>query len=274
MPYYSDYTVTPSVDNWAALGAAVGYAESAGLSTITVDASTTVDATSVRTPVFVGGVVGRGQNVHVYEAVSDAVVTGSEIQYNSSSGGVAGYIIASRVFNSSASGAVTLNGPWDGGAYDLWQIYAGGAVGYLYGFNDFTSPEAAARYYRYHDTKGVTATFSGGRILRSYATGSVTAKATPGTGGLPYAGGLAGYSSIPTTDRNPNVENCYATGSVTATSDGQYAWAGGLLGANAQGSTIATSYATGLSRLRRVSCRCPMTSRALKRARRAAASLV
>jgi hypothetical protein len=282
MPYYADYSVTPSVDNWVALGAAVGYAENAGLSTITVDASTTVDATSVQTPVFVGGVVGRGQSTDVYGVASDAVVTGSGIQYNSSSGGVAGYIIASRVAESSASGVVTVTGPWDGSAYNLWQVYAGGlvgyaggtstagslidhshatgavsatspypyaggAVGYLYGFNDFSSPEAAARYYRYHDTKGVTVTYRGGRIIRSYATGSVTAAATPGTGGLPYAGGLAGYSSIPTATENPdpNIENCYATGSVTATSDGQYAWAGGLVGANAQGSIVATSYATG-----------------------------
>jgi hypothetical protein len=275
MPY------TYSTTNGVKLGSVAGYAENGStFTTITVDASTAVDAQTTNNPVYVGGVLGNGLNVTITDNVSDATVSGNGPGYNTSAGGVAGYIVSSTVTDSSATGDVTLGATWVSTGSDAWQVYAGGLVGYaggaqyssslvdhshasgnvsaiapypyagglvgyLYGYNDFTSDEAALRYYRYHDTKGVTVTYSGGKITRSYATGSVSAAATTGSGGLPYAGGLAAYSSIPTTDRSPNIENCYATGSVTATSDGQYAWGGGLLGSNAQGSIVATSYATG-----------------------------
>jgi hypothetical protein len=279
MPYYADYSVTPPVHNWLAVAGVAGYAENLGFKQVTIDASTAVDAVSQQTTTYVGGVVGRGQSVEITDAVSNAVITGEGPQYDTSGGGVAGYILQSTVENSSASGDIALSATWDGGEYNTWQIYAGGLVGYSggtangnsaivhsyatgaviaesvypyagglvgynYGYNDFSSPKAALRYYRYHDVSGVTAISNGSTITRSYAKGSVSAIATPGSGGLPYAGGLAGYSSIPPTTGS-NIENSYATGSVTATSDGQYAWAGGLLGANAQGSIVETSYARG-----------------------------
>jgi hypothetical protein len=282
MPYYADYTVTPLVDNWAALGAVAGYAENAGFNHVTIDASTAVDAVSENTQVYVAGVVGRGQNVTIEHNESAALVSGNGPNYTTSAGGVAGYIVQSTVRRSSASGDVNLGATWDGSEYDVWQIYAGGLVGYAggndadgsviehshatgnvtvnapypyagglvgynYGYVVFTSAEARRDYYR-GKTVGASETSNGSKIIRSYATGNAAASSTPGSNGLPYAGGLAGYSSIPTADTenpDPNIENCYATGNATVTTDSAYGWAGGLLGANAQGSIVSKTYATG-----------------------------
>jgi hypothetical protein len=278
MPY--EYTLTTPAGNGVSLGGVAGYALNADINVVTVGARTAVSAVSAQTPVYTGGVVGLGLPVTIRNAESNAVVSGDGPGYNTSGGGVAGYIVQSTVTESSASGEITLNGTWDGTVNTLWQIYAGGLVGYSggtetagsvidhshatgivtatapypyagglvgynYGFNDFTSAEARLNYYRYHDTKGVTAVFSGGKIIRSYATGNATANSTPGSNGLPYAGGLAGYSSIYTADGSANIENCYATGTVTATTGSKYGWAGGLVGANAQGSIVSRCYASG-----------------------------
>jgi hypothetical protein len=273
MPYYYD------PDNGVTLGGASGYAENTELDDITVDAKTTVNAVSANTPVYVAGAVGRGLAVTVTDNESAAFVSGDGPGYNTSAGGVGGYLVQSTVTDSSASGNITLNAAWDGTTNTVWQIYAGGLIGYSggnldgnsvitqshatgnvtatspypyagglvgynYGFSEFSSPEA--RWQSYYD-KSVTATttHNGSQIIRSYATGDATATSTPRSNGLPYAGGLAGYSSIPTASREPNIENCYATGNATVTTDSKYGWAGGLLGANAQGSRVITSYASG-----------------------------
>jgi hypothetical protein len=278
MPY--EYTGTNPPGNGVSLGGAAGYAANTSFDDVTVGARTTVSAISAYTPVYIGGVVGNGFIVTVTDSESAAVISGNGPGYNTSGGGVAGYLVQSSVDNSSASGNITLNGTWGGDEDSLWQIYAGGLVGYSggttdgngtitssgasgnvianapypyagglvgynYGFNDFTSAEARLNYYRYHDTKGVTVTYNGGLITRSYATGNATANSTPGSNGLPYAGGLAGYSSIPTAKGSPNIENCYATGDATVTTNSKYGWAGGLLGANAQGSIVSKCYALG-----------------------------
>jgi hypothetical protein len=278
MPY--TYTGTNPPGNGVSLGGAAGYAANTSFDSVTVGAKTTVSAVSAYTPVYIGGVVGCGLTVTVTSNESAAVISGNGPGYNTSGGGVAGYLVQSRVDNSSASGNITLNATWDGSAYDVWQIYAGGLVGYSggttngngtivssgatgnvtattpypyagglvgynYGFNDFSSAEARLNYYRYHDAKGVTVTYNGSKITRSYATGNAVALSTPGSNGLPCAGGLAGYSSIPTADGSANIENCYATGNATVTTDSAYGWAGGLLGGNAQGSIVSKCYAIG-----------------------------
>jgi hypothetical protein len=225
----------------------------------------------------VGGVLGKGLDITITESVSAAVITGNGPGYNSSAGGVAGYIQHSTVSYSQASGAVTLGATWQTGSYDYWMIYtgglvgysggtnsggssitqshatgavsatapypyAGGLVGYNYGYNTFSGSPAELQHFL--TAGGVTATSNGGQIIRSYATGSVTAASTPNSDGLPYAGGLAGYSSIGASS-GANIENCYARGDVTATTESQYGWAGGLLGSNAQDSIVSKSYATG-----------------------------
>jgi hypothetical protein len=275
MPY--DYVP----DNSARFGGAAGYAEQAGFDGVTVDASAAVNANSQQTQVYVGGVVGKGLTVTITGANSSAVITGNGYGYNTSAGGVAGYIQQSAVSESSASGAVTLGARWDGTLNSIWQIYAGGLVGYSggtanggssitqshatgavsatstypyagglvgynYGYNDFSG--SPAEYAEFLAAGGVSATSNGGQITRSYATGNVQAISISGTNGLPYAGGLVGYSSIPAiqdTKIVPNIENCYAKGNVIATTDSMFAWAGGLLGANAQGSLVSKTYAIG-----------------------------
>jgi hypothetical protein len=276
----ADMPYTYSMDNGVRLGGVAGYAEngSSFLNT-TVGASTSVDAQTTNNPVYVGGVLGKGNNITITNSTSDALVFGEGPGYNTSAGGVAGYIVNSMVTHSSASGDVTLGASWGGTTDTLWMIYtgglvgysggddgggseitsssatgnvtasspypyAGGLVGYNYGFNTFSSAEAEMRYYRYRDTSGITATTNGGKIIRSYATGNAAGTAATGSNGLPYVGGLAGYSSIGAASGS-NIENCYATGNATAVTTGQYSWAGGLLGANAQNSIITTSYATG-----------------------------
>jgi hypothetical protein len=227
----------------------------------------------------VGGVLGKGLTVTIADNTSYAVVTGNGPGYNTSAGGIAGYIQQSTVIKSAAFGEVTLGAAWESGSYDYWQVYAGGLVGYSggtasggssitqsracgavsanspypyagglvgynYGYAVYTQDEWLL-YYRGLLKDNATVTSNGSRITESYATGNVQATAT--ANGLPYAGGLVGYSSIPTATKNPapNIENCYAKGNVIATSGGMYAWAGGLIGANAQGSIVSKTYAIG-----------------------------
>jgi hypothetical protein len=275
MPYYYD----PTPGNGAALGGAAGYAENTDFDSVTVGLRTTVSAVSAQSPVFIGGVVGRGLAISIERNKSAAVVSGDGPNYNTSGGGVGGYLVHSTVTDSSASGGITLNATWDGGEYNLWQIYAGGLIGYSggnldgnsvitqshatgnvtatspypyagglvgynYGYSVFSSPEARRQSY-YDKSVTATTTYNGSVITNSYATGSATATSTLGSNGLPYAGGLAAYSSIPTASRDPNIEKSYATGNATVTTDSKYGWAGGLLGGNAQGSLVVNSYASG-----------------------------
>jgi hypothetical protein len=272
----ADMPYTYSMDNGVRLGGGAGYADdNNGFYDITVDASTAVNADSTNNPVYVGGVLGKGNTVIIVGVNSDAFVTGNGPGYNTSAGGVAGYIVSSTVDNSSASGNIALSATWQSGSYNYWMVYAGGLVGYaggsdtgnsnidhshatgavsaespypyagglvgyLYGYNDFSGNPA--EYVKFLASGGVTVAKNGGKLTSSYATGNVQATAT--ANGLPYAGGLAGYSSIEAAS-GANIENSYARGNVIATSDGQYAWAGGLIGANAQGSIVENTYATG-----------------------------
>jgi hypothetical protein len=270
----------PAPSIYLSVGGAAGNAVNAEFARVTVGAGTRVSATSAQTSVFVGGVVGQGLNVSVTNSASAAAVSGDGQQYDTAAGGIAGHITQSTVTGSEASGDITINAAWGVGSYDYWQAYAGGLVGYSggtqngnsviegshasgnvhattvypyagglvgynYGYIEFTSAEARRDFYRTHGTVGASVTSNGSRINRSYATGNVTATSQPASNGLPYAGGLAGYSSIPTGNKTANIENSYARGIVTATTDSKYGWAGGLAGANAQGSVIATCYATG-----------------------------
>jgi hypothetical protein len=209
-------------------------------------------------------VVAYANGATIKNAQVSGSVTGSGYGYNTSAGGVAGYILASRVLDSSSAASVDLMGEgkafsWD----DSWQIYsgglvgyaggsnyapslidhshatgavtayspfpyAGGLVGYLYGYNDFTNPAK-----------------NGSTVSRSYATGNVTATSQDDPNGvygdIPYAGGLVGYSSV----ADSTISDSYATGNATATTKGTYAWAGGVIGGNANDAVVLRTYATG-----------------------------
>jgi hypothetical protein len=229
-----------------------------------------ITAISRSTAVFVGGVVGFVNDSSISSSENHGNITGSGPGYNTSAGGIAGSIHHARVSDSSSSGAIVLIGV--GGAADLddsWQIYAGGLVGYSGGdefggseiINSFATGDVTAEapfpyagglvgYNNGYNTgyNNFTDPASNGSIVSSsYATGNVTAASVtlhgPGQqyGNIPYAGGLVGYSSI----TGSLIEDSYATGDVIAQTDGTYAWAGGIVGGNANDAVVNRTYATG-----------------------------
>jgi hypothetical protein len=223
-----------------------------------------INATSTTTPVYLGGVAGYANGATIENAQVTGDITGRGDGYNTSAGGVAGYIIASRVLDSSAAVSVNLQGlgvNFDD--YDSWQIdagglvgyvggsdyapslidhsyatgavtayspfpYAGGLVGYLYGYNDFSNPAK-----------------NGGTVSRSYATGEVRSESQADPNGvygdIPYAGGLVGYSSV----KGSTIVDSYARGNVYAVTRGTFAWAGGVVGGNVNDAVVLRVYATG-----------------------------
>jgi hypothetical protein len=248
-----------------ATGGVAGYAKNSQFSNNLVAGKMNVTGITQSTPVYVGGVVGSATGTNVDDSDTAVEITGNGPGYNTSAGGVAGYITGSRVRNSSAEGGrVDLRGEsvdFDWGA--SWQVYAGGLVGYaggsdaapslvdhsyatstvyayspypyagglvgyLYGFNDFITPAK-----------------NGSTVSRSYATGSATANVQVDTAhniaDIPYAGGLVGYSSV----TGSTIVDSYATGPATATTEGTYAWAGGLVGGNANNAVVLRTYAIG-----------------------------
>jgi hypothetical protein len=221
-------------------------------------------AISENTAVFAGGVAGFTDYTSISNVTSNSSVTGNGPGYNTSAGGVAGYIVSSHVTDSFALGNINLRALGvDFGWSDSWQIdagglvgyaggaedgtssithsyatgdvyayapfpYAGGLVGYIYGYNNFSDPAKNGTF-----------------VSRSWATGDVISESQPDPnknyGDIPYAGGLAGYSSV----TGSTIEDCYATGSATARTNGTYAWAGGIIGGNANDAVVNRTYATG-----------------------------
>jgi hypothetical protein len=257
MPFNGDYTNF----NLLAVGGIIGYAN--GGSITDSASSAAITAESDNTVSVAGGLVGRGATTSTASSallITNGVGTGSVTstggQTATSAAGIAGYVTNTTITNShTTAGTITASAPSGAGAYDVYQAYAGGLVGYSgnlstitlssstgqnvvannaaypysgglvayqYGYNDFTNPPS-----------------NGSVTTQSYSTNTVTATAS--TNGLPYAGGLAAYSSI----IGSLIENSFATGTVTAATTGNSAWAGGLVGANAQGSVVSKSYATG-----------------------------
>jgi hypothetical protein len=243
-------------------GGVVGYVNTSQINTVISAAN--VISRSRATAAYTGGVAGYAEGTNIYTSQSSGLVTSDGPGYNTSAGGIAGYIVASRVRDSSAGGRIrAIASSQSFGWSDSWQVYAGGLVGYAggsdagpstvehnyatgevsatspfpyagglvgynYGFNDFTNPAK-----------------NGSRIATSYATGSVTAFSQEDTsntwGDVPYAGGLVGYSSVV----ESLIADSYATGNVSATTNGTYAWAGGVIGGNANDAVVTRTYATG-----------------------------
>jgi hypothetical protein len=245
-------------------GGVAGYAKNSQFRSVSVDGIVRAEGRQQGNPAYAGGVVGAGDGLSIDDAHTDVSVTGDGNGYNTSAGGVAGYIIESRVRNSSAAG--TVSAVADSASFgwnDSWQVYAGGLVGYaggsdaapsqidhsnatgnvsadspfpyagglvgyLYGYNDFSNPAK-----------------NGSTVSKSYATGNVTAVSEPATSGnlgdIPYAGGLVGYASV----IDSTIVDSYARGNVNATTLGAYAWAGGIVGGNANDAVVLRTYATG-----------------------------
>jgi hypothetical protein len=245
-------------------GGIAGEAKFSQFRNITVNGNISAAGVTQGTPAYAGGVLGYGNGAAVDNAQTRVEILAIGPGYNSSAGGVAGYVINTTVRDSSAEGPVTLYGfsdEFDWGA--SWQVYAGGLVGYaggseisaslidhshatgtvntyapypyagglvgyLYGYNDFTNPAK-----------------NGSTVSRSYATGTVRAETQTDTANkiadIPYAGGLVGYSSV----TGSTVKDSYVTGNAYAVTEGTYAWAGGIIGGNANDAVVLRVYATG-----------------------------
>ena len=222
-----------------------------------IDVITTVQGSSS----YTGGLIGRGDLVSITGCSASGAINAEGPGYNTSAGGIAGYVTQAKIDGTTTTGNITLTGSTtDFTSYNFWQVYAGGLVGYS-GLSSIIhkcsstdgTVTAFAPYpyagglvgYNYGVSRYPDPADSGSEISQSFADKTVNAVSQSSTeyefGGLPYAGGLVGYSSIIASI----VKNCYARGDVTATTGGQYAWAGGLAGANANNSIIEKSYATG-----------------------------
>jgi hypothetical protein len=202
--------------------------------------------------VFVGGVVGRGDNTAIISCVSTADIAVEGQDHNSSAGGIAGFMSSySTITDCRASGDISLKS----GAGKGLMLYGGGVAGYQGLAGSSSEGFSGCVIERCSFTKGSVTVEGGypyaggvvgynyvGSVLReSYAAeGSVVARGE----NIPYAGGLAGYNSR--NAANPSrIENCYSDITVNADSTSQVAQAGGIVAANAADAAIFKCYARG-----------------------------
>ena len=198
----------------------------------------------VDSKMYAGGLIGMSNYGKITNCVADVDVTGS-----SCSGGFAGYIWGSTISNNQAAGSVMCEG-----------YCGGGFVGYS-NSSTFTNNKAAASVV---DTGwsagGFTGADEGSTFEKCIASGNVEA-------GDWNVGGFIGYLSGETTitnsvalgdvtgklttekakaggfvgtNKNGNIKNCYAAGTVTGSNE--YAAAGGFVGYDDSGTTESCYY--------------------------------
>ncbi|MDR0684845.1 MAG: hypothetical protein LBF83_06930 [Spirochaetaceae bacterium] len=249
MPY--DYEVV----NDFSVGSVVGRADGGAITSARSNTAITARGTQIAS--FAGGIVGRGASrLTIKSGIGTGSVTSNGGYSATSAGGIAGYVTETTIKGShTTAGNITATAPTGTGPYDFYQAYAGGLVGYSGNSSEIglssstgqtvTANNAAYPYaggliaYNYGFNNFVDPPGNGSKVIESYSTNMVYATATDG--GLPYAGGLAGYSSV----IGSIIQNSYATGDVSAETEGEYSWAGGLIGSNAQNSVVSKCYATG-----------------------------
>ena len=198
----------------------------------------------VDSKMYAGGLIGRSNYGKITNCVADVDVTGS-----SCSGGFAGCTWDSTISNNQAAGSVMCEG-----------YCGGGFVGYS-SSSTFTNNKAAASVV---DTGwsagGFTGADEGSTFVKCIASGNVEA-------GDWNVGGFGGYLSGNTTitdsvalgdvtgkltlnkakaggfvgtNKNGNIKNCYAAGTVTGSNE--YAAAGGFVGYDDSGTTVSCYY--------------------------------
>ena len=198
----------------------------------------------VDSKMYAGGLIGRSNYGKITNCVADVDVTGS-----SCSGGFAGCTWDSTISNNQAAGSVMCEG-----------YCGGGFVGYS-SSSTFTNNKAAASVV---DTGwsagGFTGADEGSTFEKCIASGNVEA-------GDWNVGGFGGYLSGNTTitdsvalgdvtgkltlnkakaggfvgtNKNSNIKNCYAAGTVTGSNE--YAAAGGFVGYDDSGTTVSCYY--------------------------------
>jgi hypothetical protein len=220
---------------------------------ITGCASSVAVETKGQDGVYSGGILGYAICMTVNACTSTGAVTTKAGAFNSSAGGIVGYILGtsgSTVSNCAASGNVRLT-PATGKEASKLMFYCGGVAGYAGGGaadNGEAHTGAVIENSRYTGGTVYCKTgypYAGGvigynytySIVRAcYATGTVTAEGS----NLPYAGGVAGYVSAAA-----KLENSYSRALVNARSTSKQALAGGVAGAVAKPSLLSKCYATG-----------------------------
>jgi hypothetical protein len=229
-------------------GGLFGFAGGAVIRNLTVGGSISASGGGM---IFVGGIVGRGEDTKISSCVSRANIVVEAQGHNSSAGGIAGFLTNNcAIADCSATGDITLRSGEDAGL----MLYAGGIAGYQGlagsssdGFSGcviersfFTGNVSAEGSYPY--AGGIAGYNYVGAIIReSYAAeGSVTARGEI----IPYAGGISGYNSR--NMENPSlIENCHSNIRVSAEAESKQAQAGGIAGANAASAAISKCYSLG-----------------------------
>ncbi|MGE4484461.1 MAG: InlB B-repeat-containing protein [Oscillospiraceae bacterium] len=203
---------------------ATGIIENVKMENITIITSYTVGSN------YVGGIAGKTFGGTISNCSTSGNINGnlSDHVLGNYSGGIVGYSL-SNIDQCSSSVNIAYAG--------ILESYAGGLVGYFSA--DIGSTRSITNCYATGTVSGEALMFAGGliglasgngttNVYDSYATGNITCCKVKTS----VAGGLIG-------DSFANIENCFATGDVTA-----YNYAGGFIGGYVWGN-ISNSFATG-----------------------------
>lgn len=198
----------------------------------------------VDSKMYAGGLIGMSNYGKITNCVADVDVTGS-----SCSGGFAGYIWGSTISNNQAAGSVMCEGYCGGGfvGYSNSSTFtnnkaAASVVDTGWSAGGFTGADEGSTFEKCIASGNVEAGdwnvggfigyLSGKtKITDSVALGDVTGKLTVNKA---KAGGFVG------TNKNGNIKNCYAAGTVTGSNE--YAAAGGFVGYDDSGTTESCYY--------------------------------
>lgn len=198
----------------------------------------------VDSKMYAGGLIGMSNYGKITNCVADVDVTGT-----SCSGGFAGYIWGSTISNNQAAGSVMCEGYCGGGfvGYSNSSTFtnnkaAASVVDTGWSAGGFTGADEGSTFEKCIASGNVEAGdwnvggFGGylsgkTKITDSVALGDVTGKLTVNKA---KAGGFVG------TNKNGNIKNCYAAGTVTGSNE--YAAAGGFVGYDDSGTTESCYY--------------------------------
>jgi hypothetical protein len=227
-------------------GGIFGFTDGALISNVTV--SGTISANRDGT-VQAGGIVGNATNTEISFCVSQADIVVEGNGYNTSAGGIAGYLRDnSTVSDCYATGNITLRcGDMIGlshaggiAGYQGTGLAAEGSSGCVISRCWFSGNISAEGNFPY--AGGIVGYNYCGSIIRECYSANGTVAATGSI--LPYAGGISGYNSMTVADPSV-IENCYSSMTVSAVSSSKAALAGGISGANAASAVVSKCYALG-----------------------------
>ena len=183
------------------------------------------------------GIVGYSLNNSVTGCSSSSDVTSFSEKYTSSfAGGIVGFFKNGDIMNCYSTGIASATSSYTSiSGYNAYA-FAGGIVGDFNGasiINCFSTGKisstvlksySSSTYEARSNAGGIVGRFSGETISNCYSSGNILSTSTAFYG-VPYSGGIAGYSTA-----SKNINNCYATGDVQSNSYRQGCYAGGITG--------------------------------------------